>query len=145
MIFLEEIGTAIVQLLFEWLAKFVPPRATSRFDHISRDELRQRNNWIDITGIVILVASPVCLFLAFVVFPAFGQRCGAWALGLLFGFPAILSMLFIGVATLPQGFERLQEFWRFREVKTNLHVAVLLTLYGAFAILGVVSAFEILA
>jgi hypothetical protein len=48
-------------------------------------------------------------------------------------------LLFVGVVTLPNGWERFHEFWRYHELKHRIRLALLLCMYTPVVVLGIVS------
>jgi len=122
--------------------RLVRPKKKSEFDSIPIDELRRRNNWIDIGGSLIGGGALVLIWFGLV---STTSNATAWRVGLLFCFPVSLTLFFVCVVTLPKGIKRFREFWRYHELKHRTRLAVMLSLYIPFAALGLVSAFKILA
>jgi MFS family permease len=115
--------------------RFLPPKATSSFDYISREDLRRRNHWIEIVGAAIW---PTAMLLIFIGLLNFGLNQNPWRIGLLFGFPIALTLAFVCAVTLPKGLPRFREFWRYHELKNGIRLAALLALYVPLAIIGVI-------
>ena len=68
-----------------------------------------------------------------------------WALGLGFGSMIILPLLFITLVTLPFGFTRFYEFWRFYELKYKIGIRGIMTIYIPLMLLGLVSTYQVFA
>jgi hypothetical protein len=122
--------------LFDRLLRRIPPKTMSSADSRSFDELRRRNNWIEVVANITSIASFV---LVFSVFMATGLNHNAWRIGVMFFFPFTLATLVVCVLTLPFGLTRFREFWRFHELKHRIRLAVLLSLYLPFTAIGAVS------
>jgi hypothetical protein len=137
---IDDILTGLISgYVADRLARLVPPKATSRFDSMTYSELRARNHWIEMTGTVILVGS---FLLIFTYLLAFGLNQNPWRLGLVFGLPITMAILFACAVTLPRGILRCREYWRYHEIKNKIRLALLFSLYIPFALLGVVSVFK---
>jgi hypothetical protein len=117
-------------------SRLFPPKPTSQFDCISREELRRRNLWIEVAGTVIW---PTVMLLIFIGLMTFGLNQSAWRIGLLFCFPITVTLVFVCAVTLPRGLSRFREFWRYHELKNGVRLRALLALYIPLAILGFVS------
>jgi len=122
--------------LTDRLLKLVPPKRTSQFDYLSPDELRSRNNWIEIAANVTFATS---FGLTSLYFISFGLNHNLWSIGVWFCFPITLMFLFICLVTLPKGVRRFREFWRFHELKHRIRSVLILILYAPFVLLGMVS------
>ena len=122
------------------LAKLVRPRKTSEFDVIPIDELRKRNNWIDVAANFILAGGFLLLFAVNLIL---GLNGNLWRVGFWFCFPVTLAFIFFAIATLPKGLRRYREFWRFHELKHRIHRALSLCLFVPLALLGLVSAIKL--
>jgi predicted membrane channel-forming protein YqfA (hemolysin III family) len=123
------------------LARRVRPKKTSEFDSVPIDELRLRNNWIEVTGSLIFGGG---LFLMLLCMAGIGLNGDVWRLGVFFCFPMTLTLFSVCLAMLPRGIKRFREFWRFHELKHGTRLALLLSMYVPFAAIGLVSAFKVL-
>jgi hypothetical protein len=130
-----------VGFLSDRLAKLVPPKK-SDFDQIPYDELKRRNNWIELGGSFILIGSLLLIWLWLV---NIGLNHDPWRIGFLFCFLLTLTHFFVTIVTLPKGLKRFSEFWRYHELKHRTRLALLLCLEIPFSIVGVISAFEVFA
>jgi hypothetical protein len=138
------ISTAVAIALTPAVARLwgqlAPPEAMSEFDRMPPDQLKRRNNWIDMISTILCltgVCAPLLLYMQGV------SKHNPWPVGLAFGLMVILPMSFVLSATLPRGMSRLREFARFYELKYRIRIKGLLFVYVPFAILGVVSAIEL--
>lgn len=125
--------------LGDLLAKLAPPRKTSEFDNIPYEDLRRRNNWIDLSSIPVFWGTLIIIFALLV---NIGTNHNWWRAGFLFFFPFTIMILFICLVTLPKGVRRFREFWRFHELRQRTRLAVLLSLYVPLAVFGMVSALK---
>jgi hypothetical protein len=147
---IDEIITGLAGgYLSDRLFKLIPPKKNSEFDCIRWEQLRSRNNWIEICGSVIFlggwVAIPVFYYAGAAAHNEIKDgvvllRTG-WQIGFWLCFPVFLVLLFVAIVTLWQGFTRFREYWRFHELKHRTRLAALLALYIPSAALGVISAF----
>ena len=90
----------------------------------------------------------VLLSLSGVCFPLYLYATGVsphnpWPVGLGFGVMVILPVTFIALFTLPKGAGRFAEFWRFYELKYGIGLKGIAVVYVLFALLGLVSAYEL--
>jgi len=68
-----------------------------------------------------------------------------WIVGLVFGWPVLVAILFIAVFTLPHGLSCWREFWRFYERRYHITLRFLAPLYAALSALGLVSTAALLS
>lgn len=123
--------------LMRHLRRWSPPPLPD--DGESAVELRRRNGWIDGIGILLFFGGfylPLGLLLTD---PAL-KDSSLLVVGLAFGAAAILPNLWFGLATLPFGIDRYQEFWRFFQQRYTVGRGVILGFYLTSAAIGVVSA-----
>jgi hypothetical protein len=121
------------------LLRLVPPKRSSKFDNRPLSEMRARNNRIDNVGTLIIGGGYVILSIWIINF----WKHDLWQIGIVFGFPVALTLAFVCVVTLPMGVDRFREFWRFHELKHKTRLALLMSLYLIFAVIGVVSMYMV--
>ena len=131
------IGTPLIMKLW---GRWSPPTRASEFDSVSKEELRRRNNWIDNVACslaLIGIFSPLLLY-------ANGMsNRNPWPVGLGFGLMVILPVAFVSMFTLPQGFVRFREFWRFYELKYGIGVRGITYVFVPIAVLGIASIYKL--
>lgn len=131
------IGTPLLMKLW---GKLSPPGQLPGCDQYSPEELRRRNNWIDLVGVV-LSLSGIC-FPLFLYAKGVSKR-NPWPVGLGFGLMVILPTAFFALVTLPKGRGRFREFWRFYELKYGIGLKGLTVVCVPLACVGLVSAYEL--
>jgi hypothetical protein len=131
----------IVLGVFTQIYRFDPlfHKGTQEFD-----ELKRRNNWIDLVGcglFLLVLISPLVVFREYLE-P--GNALGGWALGFGFGWAVILPIFWYTIATLPFGKLRFYEFWFYYQIKYEIGIKGILTVYIPSSILGIISAYKLI-
>lgn len=98
--------------------------------------IHARNNWIEQIACWICLASFVGgIFLYLFCF----EDNDPLGVGLQFGTAVIGPVLWIVLATLPQGIDRFREFWRFYQVKYKMNIFGVLLMLTPFVLIGIYS------
>jgi hypothetical protein len=127
--------TPLVIRLLGWL---FPPTGGSAFE--TRHPLDRHNGWINAVGGLLCCGG---LFLPLILFGKDFNRVGWPALGLGFGSAIILPCAWIGLATLPFGWQRFRSFLRYYERKYKIGLAGVVAIYVPLALVGVTSVIEL--
>jgi hypothetical protein len=130
------VGSYLVSRLFP----LVKPKKKSQFDTIPFDELKARNNWIEIAANTVVGAGLVAMFVAMQIF---GLDHNPWRVGFYLCFPFTMFILFVAAVTMKGGFIRFREFWRYHELSQRTRLALLLSILIPIATVGAMSAFEV--
>ena len=92
------------------LSRALPPLTsdTVNANSVGRTH-RSLERWSQLAAVIGVVGA-----IAFLISLRVGNT--PWLLGVVFGWPVLVAILFIGMFTLPHGLSRWREFWRFYEL-----------------------------
>jgi hypothetical protein len=126
-------ATVLTPIITHALSHVLPPRQS---DTVEADSLSRRYRslelWSQLAAVIGVVGAVALLILL---------RVGntPWLLGVVFGWPVLVAILFIGVFTLPHGLSRWREFWRFYKCHYRITLRFLAPLYATLCALGLLS------
>jgi hypothetical protein len=126
-------ATLLTPIITRALSHALPPRQS---DTVEADSLTRRyrslERWSQLAAVIGVVGA-----IAFVILLRVGNT--PWLLGVVFGWPVLVAVLFIGIFTLPHGLSHWLEFWRFYQLRYGITLRFLAPLYATFCALGVAS------
>ena len=121
-----------VLLAMRLLSRIAPPSSLHRNRF---DELRTDYHWIEkLSQVGALIGIGGVLILLSLI-----KKNSFWMLGVALGWMVIVPVLLIAALTLPRGFSAWMDFWRFYELKYNLSLRLITTVYLFLGLLGIYS------
>ncbi len=131
----------LTPVIMKYWRKLSPVPTLSKYDKIGQEQLRKRNNKIDILFTILM-------FIGFMIpsllyYFQIGPQNG-WPLGLAFGFMIMLPVTVVSIITLREGTDRFNEFWRYYELKWGIGLKGIRLLYITTSVVGLISLFMIL-
>jgi hypothetical protein len=139
--FIIAASSALTPLVTFLWGRVFPPKSESQFNFMAKEELKRRNNWID------LLMIPFSLLGFIAPMFLFKEQLNAnnWrVLGLSFGLMVLLPVAILMVVTLPLGINRLNEFLRFYELKYKIGMMGIGVVYIPFATLGLYCLYQLI-
>jgi hypothetical protein len=126
-------ATVFMPIILRALSRALPPRQTdtTEYDSLSY-KYRSIELWSRSAAFVGIIGA-----VAFFILEHIGNT--PWIVGLVFGWPVLVAILFIAAFTLPHGLSCWREFWRFYELRYHIRLRFLAPLYAALCALGLVS------
>jgi len=126
-------ATVLTPIITRALGHALPPRQS---DTVEAHSLSRRHRslelWSQLAAVIGLVGA-----IAFLVLLRVGNT--PWLIGVVFGWPVLVAILFIGSFTLPHGLSYWREFWRFYELRYGITLRFLAPLYATLCALGLAS------
>jgi hypothetical protein len=126
-------ATVFTPIILRALSRILPAQ---RGDALEVDSLSHRYRslelWSQLAAIVGVIGA-----VAFFILMRVGNT--PWIIGLVFGWPVLVAIVFIAAFTLPHGLSDWRDFWRFYELRYNIALRFVAPLYAALAVLGLVS------
>lgn len=116
---------ATPRIIVVWGLAF-PPSEKSRFNKFSAEELKKRNNLLEVItqwSSLLGIAFPLLYFNEGEL-----DAFGLWVVGFAFGSMVAIPCLIVSLVTLPKGRERFFEYWRFYELKYGIGIKSILVL-----------------
>jgi len=113
------IGAALTPIVIAIWKRLFPVSSFSEFDHVRRDDLKRRNNWIDWIATLVMFLGLASWFVPYSKGLPTNDPIGA-ALG--FGLMMWLPASFILIVTLPRGLSRFREFLWWYELKWGIGI-----------------------
>ncbi len=117
-----------------------PPSEKSRFNKFSAEELKNRNNLLEVItqwSSLLGIAFPLLYFTESEL-----DAFGLWVVGFAFGSMVAIPCSIVTLVTLPKGRERFFEYWRFYELKYGIGIQSILVLIVFSLALLIVSALK---
>lgn len=112
-------------IIIVWGLAF-PPSEKSRFNKFSAEELKNRNNLLEVItqwSSLLGLAFPLLYFTESEL-----DAFGFWIIGFAFGSMVAIPCSIVALVTLPKGRERFFEYWRFYELKYGIGIQSILVL-----------------
>ncbi|HYR23692.1 MAG TPA: hypothetical protein VEP30_12305 [Chthoniobacterales bacterium] len=132
-------ATVFTPIILHALSRILPapPSDTLEVDSLSH-RYRSLELWSQLAAIVGVIGAVVFFIL---------MRVGntPWIVGLVFGWPVLVAVVFIATFTLPHGLSDWRDFWRFYELRYNITLRFVVPLYASLAVLGLVSTAVVLS
>jgi hypothetical protein len=126
-------ATVFTPIIMHALSWALPPRSTGATDYGSlSNKYRSLELWSQFAAFAGIIGAG-----AFFILARIGNT--PWILGLVFGWPVLVAVLFIATFTLPHGIGCWREFWRFYELRYHVTLRFFAPLYAALCALGLVS------
>ena len=125
--------TVLTPIITRALSRALPPRHS---DTVEADSLSRRYRSLELWSHLAAVIG-VLGAIAFLILLRVGNT--PWLLGVVFGWPVLVAILFIAMFTLPHGLSRWREFWRFYELHYRITLRILAPLYVSLCALGLLS------
>jgi hypothetical protein len=126
-------ATVLTPIITRALSRALPPRQS---DTLEAESLTRRYRslelWSQRAAVIGVVGA-----IAFCILLRVGNT--PWLLGVVFGWPVLVAILFIGVFTLPHGLSCWRGFWRFYELHYRITLSFIAPLYAALCALGLLS------
>jgi hypothetical protein len=123
----------LAPLLARALSRAFPPR---RLEPEYYDVLQARHNALEIRSRVFAVAGLIASVCFLIVWHPGNTP---WLVGVIFGWAVLAPVLLIAACTLPKGFVRWHEFWRFYELRHKIRLRFLGLLYTLLCLVGLIS------
>src|SRR6266849_4848333 len=107
-------ATVLTPILLRALGRALPPRRgdAPEYDSLSY-RYRSLERWSQLAAFIGIAGA-----VAFFILLRVGNT--PWILGLVFGWPVLVAILFIATFTLPHGLSSWREFWRFYELRYHI-------------------------
>ena len=126
-------ASVFTPIILRALSRALPPRQTNPTDRESLPyKYRSIELWSQVAAFIGIIGAG-----AFLISAHLGNT--PWIVGLVFGWPVLVAILFIAAFTLPHGLSCWREFWRFYELRYDIQLRFLAPLYAALCALGLVS------
>ncbi len=129
-------GAILTPLLMGFFARLFPIRSTLKRDFTNYEQLKKRNNWIDLVGCGLFF---VAIWSAVLLYMTVLDENDPWGIGFGFGMSVLAPVLWSSAVTLPSGFSRFREFWTFYEQKYKIGAKGITLIYTPLCLLGIVS------
>jgi hypothetical protein len=115
------------------LSRAFPPQEPVPNEYeILRSRYNNLNVAAQLASVAAIISSAYFLF-------SFVPSNTPWIVGVLFGWLVLAPVLLIALFTLPRGFARWREFWRFYELRYKINLRFLTPLYALLCLLGIIS------
>ena len=107
-------ASVFTPILLRALSRELPPRQTDATEHESlSDKHRSIELWSQVAAFIGIIGAG-----AFLITAHLGNT--PWIVGLVFGWPVLVAILFIAAFTLPHGLSCWREFWRLYELRYDI-------------------------
>jgi hypothetical protein len=135
--FLAQLVAAVVRAMAEIVGQAIlllPIQSQGR-DSLEYQALRPRNAWISVIARVLAAVGFAAPFMlpgvqATPGWPVFGLACGLFV---------VVPNIWICLVTLPFGWQRYDEYWRFHQLHCDIGLVLLLSFTLPLVVVGVVS------
>jgi hypothetical protein len=126
-------ATVFTPIILRALSRALSPRQIDATEHNSlSNRYRSIELWSQVAACIGIIGA-----VAFFILAHNGNT--PWIVGLVFGWPVLVAILFIAAFTLPHGLCCWREFWRFHELRHHITLRFLAPLYAALCALGLIS------